>query len=297
MLVFSFPFSTLISQHRELSAAATQLAQVRQVNRQLTEQEKQLSSKAEIERRARQDYQLVEPGQTLYNLLPGPGTVASPADGTGTTAGDPGNQPLVSPSRAPDTAPDPGLPALPATQPRSGTVGRAAAWRPRERPRDCRRRRPAFGHGWATHSSSGSEPWLTEDMAVGHVAAADLTTVTEQLGRSPAGPFEVVVRSDAGTPVVIANAPFLADGAPMPTRFWLTDPSIRGAVSRLESRGGVASAEAAVDAREIADAHARYASGARRADSGRSRGARDPAGVSVGLARGSNACMPMSPGG
>lgn len=96
-------------------------------------------------------------------------------------------------------------------------------------------------------------------MAVGHVAAADLTTVTEQLGRSPAGPFEVVVRSDAGTPVVIANAPFLADGAPMPTRFWLTDPSIRGAVSRLESRGGVASAEAAVDAREIADAHARYA--------------------------------------
>lgn len=119
VLVFSFPFSTLVSQHRELSAAATQLAEVRQVNRQLTEQEKQLSSKAEIERRARQDYQLVEPGQTLYNLLPGPGTVASPG-GTGTTAGDPGNQPLVSPSRAPDTAPDPGLPSLPATQPRSG---------------------------------------------------------------------------------------------------------------------------------------------------------------------------------
>lgn len=121
VLFFSFPFSTLISQHRELSAAAAQLAQARQENQQLAKQEKQLSSKAEIERRARQDYQLVEPGQTLYNLLPGPGNVASSGgSSTETTAGDPGNQPLVSPSQAPDTAPDPGLPATPVAPARSG---------------------------------------------------------------------------------------------------------------------------------------------------------------------------------
>ena len=100
---------------------------------------------------------------------------------------------------------------------------------------------------------------VIESVAMGDLAAADMTTVTEQLGREPAGPFEVVVRSEAGTAVVIANAPFLDDGTPMPTRYWLTDPSIRGAVSRLESGGGVAAAEAAVDAGDIAEAHFRYA--------------------------------------
>lgn len=94
---------------------------------------------------------------------------------------------------------------------------------------------------------------------MGNVAAVDMTTVTEQLGRPPDGAFEVVVRSEADAPVVIANEPFLADGTPMPTRYWLTDPSIRTAVSRLESQGGVASVEAAVDVGEIAEAHARYA--------------------------------------
>jgi hypothetical protein len=69
----------------------------------------------------------------------------------------------------------------------------------------------------------------------------------------------VVVRSDDGSPAVIANAPFLGDGTPMPTRYWLVDPTLREAVSRVESSGGVRQAEAAVAAEEVADAHARYA--------------------------------------
>jgi cell division protein FtsB len=111
VLAVSFPFTTLFSQHRQLTAAAAQLAAVRQQNRQLLEQEHQLGSKAEIERRARQDYQLVQPGQTLFNLLPGPGSHTVSAGGP--TSGDPGAQPLVQPSRAPDLAPDPGLPSPP----------------------------------------------------------------------------------------------------------------------------------------------------------------------------------------
>jgi uncharacterized protein len=87
----------------------------------------------------------------------------------------------------------------------------------------------------------------------------DLAVVSRQLGRSPAGRFEVVVRSLDGRPAVIANAPFLTDGTPMPTRFWLTDPVVRDVVSRLESDGGVRKAEDAVPAAAIADAHARYA--------------------------------------
>jgi hypothetical protein len=87
----------------------------------------------------------------------------------------------------------------------------------------------------------------------------DATVVAELLGRTPAGAFEVAVRDAEGRPAVIANAPFLDDGTPMPTRYWLCDPFLREAVSRLESTGGVRQAEAEVPAERIAAAHATYA--------------------------------------
>ena len=87
----------------------------------------------------------------------------------------------------------------------------------------------------------------------------DHDLVTRLLGREPAGDFEIVVRRRSGEPVVIANAPLLRDGTPMPTRYWLIDPQLRDAVSTLESTGGVRAAEASVDPEELADAHRRYA--------------------------------------
>lgn len=87
----------------------------------------------------------------------------------------------------------------------------------------------------------------------------DVALLTERLGRAPEGAFEVVVRNGDGTPVVIRNAPFLRDGTPMPTRYWLCDPALRQAVSRLEAAGGVRTAEAAVDPAALAAAHAAYA--------------------------------------
>ena len=83
--------------------------------------------------------------------------------------------------------------------------------------------------------------------------------VAELLGRRPAGRYEVVVRDRRGGPVVIRNAPLLDDGTPMPTRYWLVGRDEVVAVSRLEAAGGVAAAEAAVDADELAAAHTRYA--------------------------------------
>jgi hypothetical protein len=83
--------------------------------------------------------------------------------------------------------------------------------------------------------------------------------VAALLRRPPAGDFTVAVRGPGGTPMVIANAPFLHDGSPMPTRYWLLDARLRDEVSRLESAGGVRQAEAAVDADALADAHRRYA--------------------------------------
>ena len=87
----------------------------------------------------------------------------------------------------------------------------------------------------------------------------DVALLTERLGRPPEGDFDVVVRTADGDPVVIRNAPFLRDGTPMPTRYWLCDPGIRQAVSRLEAGGGVRAAEAAVDPGELAAAHGAYA--------------------------------------
>ena len=88
---------------------------------------------------------------------------------------------------------------------------------------------------------------------------ADRAAVAALLGRPPQGDFEVVVRGPDGGPVVIRNDPFLADGTPLPTRYWLVDPELRRAVSRLEAAGGVRAAEAAVDPDQLARAHARYA--------------------------------------
>jgi hypothetical protein len=86
----------------------------------------------------------------------------------------------------------------------------------------------------------------------------DRARVTELLGREPAGAFEVVVRDEAGDPVVVRNAPFLDDGTPMPTRFYLVGASLVRDVSRLEATGGVKAAEAAIDPDEVAALHRRY---------------------------------------
>jgi uncharacterized protein len=86
----------------------------------------------------------------------------------------------------------------------------------------------------------------------------DTARVAELLGRPPRCAFTVVVRR-AGDPVVIRNAPLLDDGTPMPTRYWLVGAEEVLAVSRLESGGAVARAEASLDPAEVADAHHRYA--------------------------------------
>jgi hypothetical protein len=86
----------------------------------------------------------------------------------------------------------------------------------------------------------------------------DRARVAELLGREPAGAFTVVVRDDAGDPVVVRNAPFLDDGTPMPTRFYLVGAALVREVSRLEAAGGVNAAEAAIAPDDIAALHQRY---------------------------------------
>lgn len=88
---------------------------------------------------------------------------------------------------------------------------------------------------------------------------SDHARVCELLGREPRGRYEIVVRDDAGDPVVLRNAPLLDDGTPMPTLYWLVGPAEIRRIGRLESEGGVDRAEREVDADELVAAHARYA--------------------------------------
>lgn len=89
--------------------------------------------------------------------------------------------------------------------------------------------------------------------------AADIEAVAAQLGRAPQADFEVVVRNGDGRPVVIRNAPLLADGTPMPTRYWLVGDRERVIIGRLESAGLIDVAEAEIDPDELAATHDAYA--------------------------------------
>jgi cell division protein FtsB len=131
VLVTSFPLSVLLGQHRQMSAEAAQLSSVQHQNSLLGEQRLQLNSNAEVKRLARQNYQLVEPGQTLYLILPPAGKSELSTSGA-SAAGDPANQPLVAPAQAPNMSPDPGLPAtiVPATSGAGGQTSTTAVAKP-----------------------------------------------------------------------------------------------------------------------------------------------------------------------
>lgn len=71
----------------------------------------------------------------------------------------------------------------------------------------------------------------------GDVSAADLATLTDQLGREPRGVVGVAARCVCGRPTVVRTAPRLPDGTPFPTTFYLTHPRAVAAVSTLEASG------------------------------------------------------------
>jgi len=91
-----FPLSTWMHQQTQINATATQIIAIKQQEQALKVEAKSISTKSAATLLARQQYQLVAPGQSLIQVLPGvqPGNVSA-------SSGDPGLQPLVSPSSAP----------------------------------------------------------------------------------------------------------------------------------------------------------------------------------------------------
>ncbi len=87
-----FPLTTLWHQQSVIDATSAQIAAINHQSQNLKAQQSSVSSKAAEERLAREQYQLVSPGQSLIQVLPGVG-----ANGVSQNSGDPGLQPLVNP--------------------------------------------------------------------------------------------------------------------------------------------------------------------------------------------------------
>ncbi len=86
----------------------------------------------------------------------------------------------------------------------------------------------------------------------------DAAVVEAQLERPPRSTVAVLQRCHLGLPVVIAVPPFLDDGTPFPTSYWLTCPLAVLRIGRVEAKGGVGAAEQLIEADPVfAAAHRR----------------------------------------
>jgi hypothetical protein len=95
MLVGWFPLSALWHQQSQLNETAAQIKALQRQEAALKTQAKTIDTKAAAIQLAREQYQLVSPNQSLIQVLPG-----DAAGQVSASSGDPGLQPLVSPTSA-----------------------------------------------------------------------------------------------------------------------------------------------------------------------------------------------------
>jgi cell division protein FtsB len=96
-----FPANALFHQHASLASANAQLNELHQQDTALAQEGKDLSSSAEIARIAREQDQLVTPGQQAFEVLPPTGSTKASAP----YAGDPALTAPVAPSSASELPP------------------------------------------------------------------------------------------------------------------------------------------------------------------------------------------------
>ena len=96
-----FPAGALLHQRSNLADDTTLLNQLHSQDAALAQEHKNLSAAAEISRIAREQYQLVSPGQQAYEVLPPAGTAAK----SSTYPQDPGIQGPIAPSASVELPP------------------------------------------------------------------------------------------------------------------------------------------------------------------------------------------------
>jgi hypothetical protein len=93
MIAGWFPFSSLWHQQAQIDTTAAQIKALQRQESSLKSQAKTIDTKAAATALAREQYQLVNPGQSLIQVLPGDSSGQVSA-----SSADPGLQPLVAPS-------------------------------------------------------------------------------------------------------------------------------------------------------------------------------------------------------
>jgi cell division protein FtsB len=78
LLTFVFPTGTLLAQRADISQAERDLAALHDQQATLDQRADELTKDSEIERLAREQYNLVRPGEEAYALLPAPGAAEAP---------------------------------------------------------------------------------------------------------------------------------------------------------------------------------------------------------------------------
>ena len=111
-----FPATSLLHQRSNLAAGEAQLSSLHKQDAALAQEKKNLSDAGEIGRIAREQYQLVSPGQEAYEVLPPSGATAARTP----YAGDPGSAAPVVPSATPELPPG-GVTATAAPPGKAGT--------------------------------------------------------------------------------------------------------------------------------------------------------------------------------
>jgi hypothetical protein len=96
-----FPVGSLLGQRSKISGTEAELASLHKQDGALTQEKKSLSDAGEIGRIAREQYQLVSPGQQAYEVLPpsGAAPIGTPY------SGDPGSRGPVAPSASAELPP------------------------------------------------------------------------------------------------------------------------------------------------------------------------------------------------
>ena len=124
---------------------------------------------------------------------------------------------------------------------------------------EARRRRP--DEPWQVIATGDAAEVVELDVWAGlqRTAEGDAAYVEACLGRTPQVSYSVAARRPDGCPTVIENPPFLADGRPMPTTFWLIDPDLNRRIGTIEAGGGVDQAEDDLGLDLLDETHRRYA--------------------------------------
>jgi len=82
LFLFVFPTSAVVNQRGQLNDAEERLSVLREQNQRLTEQSKRVQSDEEVERLARDRFNMVRPGEQAWAVVPG----AAPTTTTTTPA-------------------------------------------------------------------------------------------------------------------------------------------------------------------------------------------------------------------